>query len=110
MLQNHIKIDPTTGQPGIAGTGIRVWDIYVQHERVGKTPDQIVACYPQLTLADVHAGLAYFWDNQGEIEARMKAADEFVDKLVLGLGPGPLAKKLSTSDSSVPKDEEHSVA
>lgn len=63
MSQRHIQIDPTTGKPCILGTGIRVWDVYVLHERHGKTPDEIVGTYPQITLADVHAAMAYYWDN-----------------------------------------------
>ena len=52
------------GKPCIAGTRIRVWDIYVCHEVRGMTPDEIVAQYPQISLADVHAAMAYYWDNR----------------------------------------------
>ena len=97
MSQQHIQTDPSTGKPCIAGTGIRVWDIYVLHERQGRTPDEIVAAYPHLTLADVHAALAYYWDNKDQIEQQMKEADEFVEQLKATNGPGPLARKLGES-------------
>jgi len=32
------------------------------------TPDEIVDHYPTITLADVHAALAYYWDHRDEIE------------------------------------------
>jgi uncharacterized protein (DUF433 family) len=100
MLHEHIYIDSATGKPCIAGTGIRVWDVYVLSERVGKSPDQIVAAYPHLTLADVHAALAYYWDNKDTIDRQMKEADEFVQNLKSSVGPGPLARKAVPVDIS----------
>lgn len=99
MVQLHIHTDPVTGTPYIAGTGIRVWDVYVLHERQGRTPDEIVAAFPHLTLADVHAALAFYWDNKQEIDRQMKEADEFVNHLKLASGPGPLARKLTATES-----------
>lgn len=55
--------------------------MYVLHERQGRTPDEIVAAFPHITLADVHAALAYYWDNKSNIDAQMKEADEFVARL-----------------------------
>jgi uncharacterized protein (DUF433 family) len=91
----HIKIDPDTWRPCVAGTGIRVWDVYVLHERQGKSADEVVAAFPHLTLADVHAALAYYWDNQQEMDRQMREADEFVAGLKAASGPGPLARKLA---------------
>jgi len=98
MSKAHIQNDPTTGKPCIVGSGIRVWDVYVLHERQGKTPDEIVAAFPHLTLADVHAALAYYWDNKQEIDRQMKEADEFVAQLKVTSGPGPLARKLAATE------------
>lgn len=98
MLQQHITIDQNTGKPCVTGTGIRVWDVYVLSERQGKTPDEIVAAFPHLTLADVHAALAYYWDNKPEIDRQMSEADEFVTQLRDSTGPGPLARKLASME------------
>jgi hypothetical protein len=38
-------------------------------------PAEIVAEFPSLTLADVHAALAYFWDNEAEIREQARADD-----------------------------------
>ena len=99
MSPQHIQTDPSTGKPCIPGTGIRVWDIYVLYERQGRTPDEIVAAYPNLTLADVHAALAYYWDNKDIIDQQMKEADEFVEQLKAANGPSPLARKLGAMES-----------
>jgi uncharacterized protein (DUF433 family) len=77
---NHIESVPEVcgGKPCISGTRIRVQDIYVWHELQGKSPDEITSDFPQLTLADVHAALAYYWDNRQEIDQQMKEAESLV--------------------------------
>ena len=87
------------GKPCVAGTRIRVWDIYVHHEVRGMTPDEIVAQYPELSLADVHAAMAFYWDNREAIDQQMKEADEFVNQLKAVTGFGPLERKLRGMDS-----------
>ncbi len=70
-----------------------MWDIYVHHERLGKSPDEIVRAYPQITLADVYAALAYYWDHKDEIDQQMKEADEFIAELKRTNADGPLARE-----------------
>ena len=79
-LIRHIESRPGAcgGKPCIVGTRIRVQDIYVWHELQGETPDEITSDFPQLTLADIHAGLAYHWDNRDEIERQMDEAENLV--------------------------------
>jgi len=60
------------GSPHIAGHRVRVADIVVWHEKRGFSPDQIVDSFPGITLADVHAALAYYFDHSTEIEAEFQ--------------------------------------
>ena len=71
-LDDHIQLTPDTagGKPRIRGRRITVHDIPVWHERLGKSADEIAAEY-DLTLADVYAALAYYFDHREEIDARM---------------------------------------
>lgn len=80
------------------GTRIRVQDIYVWHELQGKTPDQIASDFPQLTLADVHAALTYYWDNRDEIEKQMKEAESLVASMKQKY-PSKLQEKLAGKDA-----------
>jgi uncharacterized protein (DUF433 family) len=34
----------------------------------GMSPDEIVDAIPTITLADVHAALAYSWDNREDLD------------------------------------------
>ncbi|HME08319.1 MAG TPA: DUF433 domain-containing protein [Bryobacteraceae bacterium] len=56
------------GRPKIAGTGLTVRRL-VGWYKMGMTPEEIALEYPHLTLAQVHAALAYYHANREEIEA-----------------------------------------
>ena len=53
----------SNGAPTIEGTGIRVKDVAEAYEHSGYDPDEITQLYPDLSLADVHRALAYYFDN-----------------------------------------------
>ena len=75
-------MDPLLKSSGTrAGHRIRVQDIVAWYEFHGMTPDEIVSGYPQITLADVHAALAYYHAHRDEIQRQMTEDEEFVDKL-----------------------------
>ncbi len=78
----------------IAGTRIRVQDIFSLSEREGKTPDEIAAAFPHLTLAQIHAALAYYFDHQDEIKREIREDEAFVAAMMAKAGPGPLEEKL----------------
>ena len=76
---SHIEISPDTcsGHPRVSGTRIRVANVVLWTEQ-GKSPEEIAAGYPQLTLADVHAALAFYFDNRGEMDKLIRADEQFV--------------------------------
>lgn len=57
------------GAPTIAGTGIRVVDVATAYDSSGYEPDEITQLYPALSLADVHAALAYYYDHADEFSS-----------------------------------------
>ena len=85
----HIEstVDTCGGKPRITGTRIRVQDIVVWIE-AGRSPDEIVGSYAQLTLADVYAALAYYHDNRAVIDGQIQEDDELVRRLKSKLAPG----------------------
>jgi uncharacterized protein (DUF433 family) len=82
------------GRPRIDGHRIQVEDIAICHERMGMSPDQIVSEYPSITLADVHAALAYYFEHRTRIDADIEAAREFAEQMRAKAGPSRLEKKL----------------
>jgi uncharacterized protein (DUF433 family) len=78
VIVQHIEKTPGVvgGKARIAGHRIRVLDIVAWHEKQGKSPDEIVALFPGITLADVHAALAYYFDHREEIESEFRQEAE----------------------------------
>ncbi len=64
------------GRPKIAGTGVTVMRIAGWY-RAGMTPEEIAAQFGHLSLAQVHAALAHYHANSGEIEADLAAEESF---------------------------------
>ena len=79
-LDDHIQLTPDTtgGKPRIRGRRITVQDIAIWHERLGKSADEIAADY-DLTLAEVYAALAYYFDHREEIDAAMTEDRAFAE-------------------------------
>jgi uncharacterized protein (DUF433 family) len=68
------------GKPCIAGSRIRVQDVAILYEEAGNTPAQIHEAFPSVTLAQIHAALAYYLDHRDEIQAEIAEDDKFVEE------------------------------
>lgn len=68
------------GKACIAGHRIRVMDIVIMYENQGMSADEIVEQYPSITLSDVHAALAYYYDNIEEIREDIRRNNEIAEK------------------------------
>jgi uncharacterized protein (DUF433 family) len=96
----HIVSRPEVcgGKPCIADTRIRVQDIYVWHEVQGQSADEIASRFAHITLADVYAALAYYWDHRGEIQRQMDEETAFVERMKRK-HPSPVKEKLATQNT-----------
>jgi len=82
-IGSHIERTPGVcgGKPRIAGRRIRVQDIAVWHEYLGMSADEIVAEYPDLTLAEVHAALAFYYDHRAEIQDHIRRGEDLATQV-----------------------------
>ncbi len=102
---DYIEMRPSAihGQKAcVAGTRISVEDIYVWYELMGKTADQIVSEYPMLTLPQVYAALAYYFEHTDEIREQRKRGREEADRIKAANPPklpGKLADMGANGDS-----------
>ena len=96
-LADYIVSTPSTcgGQPRIAGTRIKVKHVFTWVERMGMTPAQVVAEYPHLTMAQVHAALAYYWSHESEIQKDIENEDKLIAELKTQAGKSPLQERLA---------------
>jgi uncharacterized protein (DUF433 family) len=81
-LDQHIECAPgiAGGKPRIAGHRITVQNIVIWHDRLGMSADEI-ACEYDLTLGDVHAALAYYFDHREEIDRSIEEGEAFAEAL-----------------------------
>jgi uncharacterized protein (DUF433 family) len=81
-VSDHIEITPGVvgGKPRITGHRITVQDVVVWHERLGLSADEIATEYG-LSLADVYAALAYYYDHREQIDQAIRADEAFITEL-----------------------------
>ncbi|HEX9923653.1 MAG TPA: DUF433 domain-containing protein [Anaerolineae bacterium] len=72
--------DVRGGRPRITGTGVTVHRV-VGWYKLGLSPEEISGRIGHLTLAQVHAALAYYHANQAQIEADIAAEELEADRL-----------------------------
>jgi uncharacterized protein (DUF433 family) len=93
-LDRHIEVTPGVagGKPHIAGHRITVQNVVIWHEWMGLSADEIAAEY-NLTLSEVYAALAYYYDHRAEIDESIRADEAFVEEL-RRVTPSKLPEKL----------------
>jgi uncharacterized protein (DUF433 family) len=69
------------GEAHIVGHRIRVRDVVSVRDLGGLTPEEIAAnVYPELTLAQVYAALAYYEDHRAEVDQSAAEEARFVEE------------------------------
>lgn len=94
-----------SGQPRIDGTRIKVKHVYTWVERMGMTPAQVVAEYPHVTMAQIHAALAYYWSHRGEIHQDIEDEQKLIADLISKQTPSKIQEalaELNATDDPVP--------
>jgi uncharacterized protein (DUF433 family) len=75
----HIEIDEH-GVAWIDDTNVKVIEVAVDKLAHGSSPEEMHFQYPHLSLAQIHAALAYYYDHQAELDAEIRerwaAADD----------------------------------
>ncbi len=81
-IASHIDVTPGVagGKARIAGHRITVQNIVIWHERLDLSADEIATEY-DLSLADIYAALAYYYDHREEIDRAIREDEEFIAEL-----------------------------
>ena len=82
VVDRYIEITPGVagGKPRISGHRITVQDIAIWYERMGRSADEIATEFG-LTLSEVHAALAYYYDHRASIDEAIRADQAFIEQL-----------------------------
>jgi len=73
-------LDIRGGRPRIAGTGVTVQRV-ISWYKLGLSPEEIAEELGHLSLAQIHAALAYYHANREEIESAIAADADEADRI-----------------------------
>lgn len=90
----HIAIDSEYcfGKPRIAGTRMPVATVAKLYLQLGESLETIAKEY-DLSIASVHAAMAYYYDHYEEINRQTAESEAFVEELKRNTFPSPLQEK-----------------
>jgi uncharacterized protein (DUF433 family) len=81
-------------------TNVKVIEIALDHLAYGWSAEAIHEQFPHLTLAQIHAALAFFYDHAAEFEKEMLRREHEVASWQAELGESPLQRRLRQLKSS----------
>ena len=89
----HILIDDR-GIARIDGTRMKVVHVAEDLLANASTPEQMHAQWPDLSLAQIHAALSYYYDHKPEFDAQVEQAGSEFEKLRREAPESPGRRKL----------------
>lgn len=91
---SHIEFD-AEGRPWIAGTPYRVTQVVLDHMVHGWSAEEIhYQHYGVPSIAQIHAALAYYYDNQAAIDEEIKKEEAEIEAIKKRLEGSPLRDRL----------------
>jgi len=91
----HIEIDDN-GVAWIDDTKVKVIEVVIDKIAHGSSPEEMHFQYPHLSLSQIHAALAYYYDNQAALEAELEQRWQEADELAVKISDATLRQKLLT--------------
>jgi uncharacterized protein (DUF433 family) len=89
----HIHLDEMR-RPWIDDTNIKVIELVLEHLGHGWNAESLQDNHPQLSLAQIYAALAWYYDNQAAMDAEIAQQTERIAALREQIGQAPLQRRL----------------
>lgn len=90
----HIRLD-AEGRATIEGTSCKVVEIALDHLAHGWSPEEIfIQHYRQISLAQIHAALSYYYDHKAELDAEISNQCRWVEDLRAQAGESPFLARM----------------
>lgn len=80
VLNSLIEIDEK-GVPWISGANTKVVEVVLDKMAHGWSPEEMHFQHPHLSMAQIHAALSYYYENQVEVDADIERRDLEVEAL-----------------------------
>src|SRR5438552_722957 len=98
-LYPHMEAEPD-GTLFIAGTRFKVIMLLTECRAYNWDAQELKRQHPQLSLAQIHSILAYYYDNQAEVDRQIEDRARSADELLAKLPETPAHRKLRKIGSS----------
>ena len=93
VTESYIEIDESH-VAWIADTKVKVMEIAVDKLAHGSSPEEMHFQYPHLSMAQIHAALAYYYDHQEELDDQILHDLREVNELASQNAHSPFQLKL----------------
>jgi len=82
------------GVAWVDDTNIKVVELALDHLAYGWSAEAIHEQFPDLTLAQIHAALGYFYDHQSELEQEILRREQEAEEWKSEMGESSLQRRL----------------
>ena len=90
---SQIEIDEK-GVAWIAGANTKVLGVVLDKLAYGWSPEETHFQHPHLSLAQIHAALAYYYEHQEQLDSDIARRRQEVEKMAADSVDSPLRRKL----------------
>jgi uncharacterized protein (DUF433 family) len=96
MVAPHIQIDDR-GRPWIDDANVKVIEIVLDHVAYGWSAEEIHTQHSHLSLGQIYAALAYYYDNQAEFDHQIEEGRRRADTFAAEVVDSPVRRRLRTA-------------
>ena len=93
VLNSLIEIDEK-GVPWISGANTKVVEVVLDKIAYGWSPEEMHRQHPHLSMAQIHAALAYYYEHQDEVDADIERSLRYVEEMRAQQPDSPLRQRL----------------
>ena len=93
VFATQIEID-TNGVAWIGGTKVKVAEVVLDKLAHGWNPEEIHFQHPNLTLAQIHGALTYYYENETEMNAEIRRRAEESERLASSVSDPAFRRRL----------------
>ncbi len=93
QIHSLVELDES-GVAWIIGEKVKVIELAIDKLAHGTTPEEMHTQFPHLSIAQIYAGLAYYYEHQSELDAEIQKRWGEVNELASRGSDSPLQVRL----------------
>src|SRR5271167_4701510 len=100
VFTTQIELDDR-GVAWLAGAQVKIAEIVLDKLAYGWSPEEIHFQHPNLSLAQIHGALTYYYENQDELDGQIRSGLDDSDRLASQLSDAEFRRKLGNLKRSL---------